>query len=394
MPDDRILSVGHHRQDHRGLVVDVYRIPDHMQADGNLRARESGILLRTALDHGLQAVPVVQLLGVHTRLDTGLDQHPAEHIRPELVVLGRCVLLEEAPELLRRTVGLDPLGDRGHVIDEGGIGPALRQRGCGNYAGIEQIEVRHGAYAYVRITVGREPHSLPGKVFQISVGSGVHDDIGLPGTVQPVVCGQILMGGRAHGIVQNAAHRTVTLRTVASALGLDHEENVTEGHSGDEYLPISDHGLPRGFTPSFYDVGPDLLGQGGKPFVVFVHRHVVDDPSAALNLARIGPAEIGHRLAFQDPSDDLLSLIWHFDGVAVIGHRPEDVGEAVHYVEVVRFADVRLGSRAREVVEYYRDLLLAVGLGTELHPADDALHQMVRPLGDDPAVCLVVVGLT
>ena len=306
--------------------------------------------------------------------------------------MGYAVLLQEAVQLGVASVQVHLCHQVLHMVNQGGIRPALDHQALRRIVRVVDVEMRGAPHGDVRIAALRHPDAFSRSPFHASVRAGVDDRIGSPDVLEVVVAGQELMCRGAGRVVEYLAHLSVATCAVASALGLDDHDHVPELHSGYQYAIVQDHCFSGRLSPCGLHILLGLLRQRAEVAEVLVHVHGMEDSSVGRYRLDSGPTEFRQGLPAEYRVDELLSVLRGIDIVALFLQALHQVGDALEAVQSGRVPNIGFHSVARVVVEEDRHPLLRVGLPFKRDMVGDAFGQPVHPFrnGDASAVPILL----
>ena len=201
----RVLAAGHaHERDEEVEEALRIRAPaEHVQAVPDLHLLELaeigvelGERLARFLAGGDAAVPVEPDARDELE-DLVSEDREAPRVHPRRLV----VLVDEALEVGKGTVGLRPGEGRGQVVDNDRLRAALGLRPLPRVVDDERVDVRERAERRLRVARGGEGEGFAGKPFEVPVLAHVHDRVDPRPLPEPGVEGEVAVGGYEVGVV-------------------------------------------------------------------------------------------------------------------------------------------------------------------------------------------------
>ena len=152
------------------------------------------------------------------------------------------ILREEPLQFVQVPVKLSLDHDGLHVVDEDGIAPPLRDGALRRVVRVVDVEIGHGVDGDIGKAAGGEARSLAGEEFEVAVRAHVDHRVGaeLPG--EPLIGGDVLVGRRHGGVVEDLADLAVASGAGAAPLRLNADHRVPEPQARDQNSAVIDHG--------------------------------------------------------------------------------------------------------------------------------------------------------
>ncbi len=217
----------------------------------------------------------------------------------------------------------------------------------------------------------------------------VNDGVGTKLPRKPLVGGQVLVGRRYFRIMEDLTDPAVTASSGTAAFGLHAHHRIAEIHPRDQEFALVEHCgwnavpfLARRLTPGLDHAKAGGLGQFFKPGQVALFIQRDQRPSFHGDFIGGGPPEFGKGLTAENGINDGFAVFRWCHQIACLFHPFEDVGHAFEGIKMSASAHGGFHRSAGVVVQDEGNLLVAVGLARERHPAGHAGGQAFHAVGD------------
>jgi len=276
-----------------------------------------------------------------------------------------------------------------HVIHQRAVTASLGDGALGRIVSIVEIEVRHFVDACIGKAAAREAGGLAGEKFEIAVRADVNDGVGTELPRKPLVGGQVLVGRRYFRIMEDLTDPAVTASSGTAAFGLHAHHRIAEIHPRDQEFALVEHCgwnavpfLARRLAPGLDHTPAGGLGQFLKPRQVALFLQRDQRPSFRGDFIGGGPPELGKGLTAENGINEGFAVFRWCHQIACLLHPLEDVGHAFEGIQMGASANRGFHGGARVVVQDEGNLLVAVGLARQLHPAGHAGGQAFHAVGN------------
>ena len=156
-------------------------------------------------------------------------------------VPGPLVFIEQFLQFLQTAISVGRGHDRLQVIDQHGITAPFGHHAFGRVVGVVDVKMGQGADGDVRPAGAGQAGPLAGQPLQVAVGAYMDNHVGAENMLHVHVGGDVLVGRRDVGVVEDLAYLAVTAGACAPALGLHDHVDVAEVKPGNDQLVVQHH---------------------------------------------------------------------------------------------------------------------------------------------------------